>query len=79
MKFQAPREVTALSCAGAEITPDAQGCFEAAEIFASELRTHGCTFPPQTEQITEPPRAGAFPASSEVGKAKKRQRLEKAD
>ena len=67
MKFQAPREVTALSCAGEEIIPDAQGCFEAAETSSKDLRTHGCVAAPQTEPSAEPPRA------------KKRARFEKAD
>lgn len=42
MKFQAPSGVTALSCAGAEIIPDAQGVFEASESHASDLLAHGC-------------------------------------
>ncbi len=59
MKFQAPLGVTALSCAGEEIVPDALGCFEAAEKFASELQAHGCLPAPEprTEKPAETPRA----------------------
>ena len=42
MKFQAPPGVTALSCAGEDIIPDAQGFFEAPENLASDLHAHGC-------------------------------------
>jgi hypothetical protein len=42
MKFQALPDVTALSCAGEDIVPDAQGLFEAAETLASDLLVHGC-------------------------------------
>jgi len=47
MKFKAPPGVTALSSAGEEIIPDAQGLFEANEIFASDLLAHGCIPAPQ--------------------------------
>jgi hypothetical protein len=50
MKFQAPPGVAALSCAGEEIIPDAQGFFEADEAFASDLLVHGCVpAPPAPE------------------------------
>ena len=42
MKFQAPIGVTALSCAGEEISPDETGCFDAVETLIAELAAHGC-------------------------------------
>ena len=42
MKFQAPTGVTALSCAGEEISPDETGCFDAVETLIDELAAHGC-------------------------------------
>ena len=56
MKFQAPPGVTALSCAGEDIIPDAQGFFETAEGQASDLIAHGC-IPAPTESDPETPRA----------------------
>ncbi|MCW2283367.1 hypothetical protein M2323_001219 [Rhodoblastus acidophilus] len=49
MKFQAPPGVTALSSAGEEIIPDAQGYFEADETRASALLAHGCIPAPDVE------------------------------
>ena len=66
MKFQAPHGVTALFCAGEEIFPDARGCFEAAEILASELLAHGCI--PEAQSQTQ----------AESTPVKKRGRAEKA-
>jgi hypothetical protein len=66
MKFQAPPGVTALSCAGEDIIPDAQGCFEAAENLADDLVAHGC--------VPAPPEADA-----NTSRAKKQKRAEKAD
>ncbi len=42
MKYQAPVGVTAIFCAGEEISPDENGGFEAAEFMAVELEAHGC-------------------------------------
>ncbi|MBB4200695.1 hypothetical protein CCR94_01075 [Rhodoblastus sphagnicola] len=56
MKFQAPPGVTALSCAGEELIPDAQGNFEAAEGHASDLLAHGCV-PAPAPCDAEAPRA----------------------
>ncbi|MCW2275052.1 hypothetical protein GJ654_10000 [Rhodoblastus acidophilus] len=49
MKFQAPPGVAALSCAGEEIIPDAQGYFDADEVLAGDLLAHGCVPAPAAE------------------------------
>lgn len=49
MKFQAPPGVTALSSAGEEIIPDAQGFFQADETRAGDLLAHGCVPAPDAE------------------------------
>jgi len=50
MKFQAPSGVTALSSAGEDIIPDAQGFFEADDAQADALLAHGCLpAPPDAE------------------------------
>jgi hypothetical protein len=41
MKYQAPVGVTALFCAGEEISLDEQGAFEASALLAAELAAHG--------------------------------------
>ncbi|PPQ39861.1 hypothetical protein SAMN06265338_101739 [Rhodoblastus acidophilus] len=58
MKFQAPPGVAALSCAGENIVPDAQGFFEADEVFASDLLAHGCVPAPRR---ADPPASPAKP------------------
>jgi hypothetical protein len=57
MKFQAPPGVAALSCAGEDIIPDAQGRFEAADHLASDLLTHGCVPAPQPDPDSTTQRA----------------------
>ena len=52
MKFQAPPGVAALSCAGEDIVPDAQGFFEAPENLASDLLGHGCVMAPPVAEAS---------------------------
>jgi hypothetical protein len=61
MKFQAPPGVSALSCAGEEIIPDAQGFFETAEGHEGALLAHGCVPAPQREPDAQTPRAKKRP------------------
>jgi len=55
MKFQAPPQVSALSCAGEDIMPDAQGFFEAPEAYANDLLPHGCVPAPATTEADTSP------------------------
>lgn len=69
MKYQAPVGVTAIFCAGVEISPDENGGFEAAEFMAVELEAHGCVVVVEIAAAAEQ-RAEGWPRTARAGAEK---------